>query len=71
MLKFLIIVGLVAYILYKFGSLFYRAGANSQQYHNPQQRRPADGKVNVDSAPKGKKGSNFKGGEYVDYEEVK
>ena len=70
MFKFLLILGLVAYILYKFGSLFYRAGANSQQFRNPQQKRPDDGKVHVDSTTK-VKGSKLKGGEYVDYEEVK
>jgi hypothetical protein len=73
MLRFLIIFGLVAYVLYKFGSLFYRAGANSQQqFRNPQRRRPIDGNVNIDIDPneKKRKGSS-KAGEYVDYEEVK
>jgi len=67
MLKVLLIVGLVFYGLYKFGSLFYKAGAASQQIRNPQDRKATtpgpDAKV--------KKGSTFKGGEYVDYEEVK
>jgi hypothetical protein len=72
MLRFLIIIGLVAYVLYKFGSLFYRAGANSQQFRNPQQRRPVGGNVNIDIDPTEKKRkSNNKAGEYVDYEEVK
>lgn len=73
MLRFLVILGLVAYVLYKFGSLFYRAGANSQQNNkNFQQRRPAGGNVNIDYDPndnKRKKGGGK--GEYVDYEEVK
>ena len=70
MLKFLIILGLVAYILYKFGSFFYNVGASSQQR---QQRppRPADGNINIDPNSKTKKGGKYKGGEYVDYEEVK
>jgi hypothetical protein len=67
MLKVLLIVGLVFYGLYKFGSLFYKAGAASQQVRNPQDRKPAT----PNPEAKVKKGSNFKGGEYVDYEEVK
>jgi hypothetical protein len=62
MLKGLLIIGLVVYGLYKFGSLFYKAGAASRQVQNPPPPAPN---------PKVKKGSNFKGGEYVDYEEVK
>ncbi len=67
MLKFLIILGVVAYILYKFASFFYHAGASSQR-----QRRAGDDTINIDpnAGPK-KKGSKYKGGEYIDYEEVK
>ena len=71
MLKFLLIVGLVVYALYKFGTLFYKAGAASNHPRQQPPRRPADGNVNIDSNPKNKKGGTFKGGEYVDYEEVK
>jgi hypothetical protein len=72
MLKFLIIFGLIVYVLYKFASLFFRAGANSQQFRNPNQHqyKPRNGNVNVDTPPK-QKGTDFMGGEYVDYEEVK
>lgn len=36
-----------------------------------QRRKPKDGNLNVDHAPKGKKSrGDFKGGEYVDYEDV-
>lgn len=70
MLKFLIIVGLILYIIYKIGSLFFRAGAASQQFRNQQQRRNFN--ANVDpTAEKRKKSSSFKGGEYIDYEEIK
>ena len=35
-------------------------------------RRPPDGNVNVDSAPdRGTRKPEFKGGEYVDYEDIK
>ena len=70
MFKFLIIVGLILYIIYKIGSMFFRAGAASQQFRNQQQHRNFD--ANSDpTGQKRKKGSNFKGGEYIDYEEVK
>ena len=69
MFRFLLILSLVGYVLYKVGGLFFRAGAASQQPR--QQPRPTQGKVNVDSAPKKNKDGSIKGGEYIDYEEVK
>ena len=70
MFKFLIILGLILYIIYKIGSMFFRAGAASQQFRNQQQRRNFD--ANSDPAgQKRKKDSKFKGGEYIDYEEIK
>jgi len=68
-MKFFIILGLVAYVLYKVGGLFFRAGAASQQSRF-QQRRPPEGDINVNAPPK-KKGGTIKGGDYVDYEEIK
>lgn len=64
MLKFFLIVGLVLYCIYKIGTLFFKAGAASQYFRGHQ-------KTNFDPPPKEKKTSKFKGGEYVDYEEVK
>jgi hypothetical protein len=70
-MRLLIILGLIGYVLYKFGSVFFRAGAASQQ-DRFQQRKPQNGNVNVNSAPdKPAKSGKIKGGEYVDYEEVK
>ena len=70
MLKFLLILVLGIYILTKVGAFLFRGGASSQQYRT-QPRKP-DGKIHVDSAPpKDRKGSSIKGGDYVDYEEVK
>ena len=67
MIKLLIIVALIVYIVIKIGSWFYRAGASSQQFRNQQPPNR-----NMNSQPNDKKrGSNFKGGEYIDYEEVK
>lgn len=54
----------------------YKQAQQQQRAAQQQQKRarPADGNVNVQYAPveKPKKSSdNFKGGDYVDYEEVK
>ena len=60
MWRFLIIVGVVGYILYKIGSFFFKIGAASQQMRQNQgtkAKKPTDPKI--------------KGGDYVDYEEVK
>lgn len=67
MLKFLLILGLALYIVYKIGSFFFRAGAASQQLRD-QQRRNYNANP---SPPKEKRKSTAKGGEYIDYEEIK
>lgn len=59
--RFLIIFGVVAYILYKVGSFFFKIGAASQQMR---ERGPKQATKKTDS-------SKIKGGDYVDYEEVK
>ena len=64
MLKFLIITTLVLYLIYKVGSLFFKAGAASQHLRN-QQRQSFEGD------DKKNRKSNTKPGEYIDYEEVK
>jgi hypothetical protein len=64
MIKFLIITTLVLYLIYKVGSLFFKAGAASQQLRN-QQKGTFDNDVK-----KGRKDGS-KPGEYIDYEEVK
>jgi hypothetical protein len=70
MLKFLLIMALALYILSKVGSFIFRSGGNVQPPNRSQRR--ADGSIHVDTNPeKGKKGSSIRGGEYVDYEEVK
>jgi hypothetical protein len=65
MLKFLLILGIIVYLIYKIGSFFFRAGAASQQFRNFQQQQPPG-----NGSAKTKK-TKFKGGEYIDYEEVK
>jgi hypothetical protein len=68
MFKFLLILGIISYLIFKIGGFFFKAGAASQQFRQPD-RRPQNS-VNTDST-KGKNNGNIKGGEYVDYEEVK
>ena len=69
MFRFLFILGLIVYAIYKIGSLFFRAGAASQQLRNQQQRNFDD---NVSSDPRAKKAKGgTKAGEYIDYEDVK
>ena len=65
MLRFLLIIGLISYVFYKIGSFFFRAGAAAQELKNYKQH-PKD----PNSSKKGKK-AGVKGGDYVDYEEVK
>lgn len=63
-MKYLILLGLFVYIVYKIGSFFFRAGAAAQELKNYKQKDQPDR-----SAPK--KNNKINGGEYVDYEEVK
>jgi hypothetical protein len=68
MFRFLLILSVIGYLIYKIGGFFFKAGAASQQLRD--QSRKAQNSMNTDSA-KGKKNGHIKGGEYVDYEEVK
>ncbi|NJM25724.1 MAG: DUF4834 family protein [Bacteroidia bacterium] len=64
MLRIILVFVLIGYLLYKFG--FFRALTGDDSPN-----KPRGGNVNVDSNPQEKKRSDFKGGEYVDYEDVK
>lgn len=67
-MKFFIILGLIGYVFYKVGGMFFRAGAASQQ--NQRQTRKPEGTINVEAEQEKRNGA-IKGGDYVDYEEVK
>jgi len=70
MLRLLLIFSLIFYVLYKFG--FFRIISQEARSQQNFDRKRTNGSVNVDaSPPKEKKKGDFKGGEYVDYEEVK
>jgi hypothetical protein len=66
MYKFLLIIGLLVYVFYKVGSFFFRAGAASQELKSYKQQQQKQ--ANPSSK---KKNGRVKGGEYVDYEEIK
>ena len=85
MIKILLIIFLFFFVFIRLGGfimkLLFSGFVKKQQQQTSsqgyrQQRKPADGNVNVDYIPKNaKKGntskSDFKGGDFVDYEEVK
>jgi len=73
----ILLIGLVIYWLYKtVGKFFFKTlsgnGGQQNPYQGHQQQRSREGSIHVDYNPKDKKGNqqDFKGGEYVDYEEV-
>lgn len=67
MLKFLLIIAVITYVLYKLGSFLFKVGAASQQFRNNQP--PGNINGNGRGAKTGKKPKIS--GEYIDYEEVK
>lgn len=78
-MKFLIILVLIVYVFYKIaGSLFkivfgnFRNDPRDFQQRQQHSRKTAEG-LNIDKTPTHKQNSNtsgYKGGEYIDFEEV-
>lgn len=72
MFRLLIIISLVVYVIYKVGSLFFRAGAASQVLRDQERRNfEANNNANPRGPVKKNDKSTPKSGEYIDYEEVK
>lgn len=76
--KFLLFIFIFFFIIKKVGGFVLRVlfGAAAQQAHQQQRtqtRKPAEGSVHIDYTPNDKEKStkDFKGGDYVDFEEVK
>lgn len=71
MWKLIIILVLVVYLLNKLGSVIFRVMGRAQP--PPNFRRPPNGGMHVNDTGKQtpRRNSGMKGGEYVDYEEVK
>lgn len=89
MIKFLLILILFFYALYRIGGFLFRVLFQSAQQQNRQQyqgnqsrsyqqqthhsRKAPDSNLNIDHIPEkdhDKRKGDFKGGDYVDYEEV-
>lgn len=81
MFKFLLLLFLIIYIVAKLGGFImrmlfsgYSGQTRQQSYQSGGQRKPKDGNVNIDFNPndsrRSKSSGNFKGGDYVNYEEV-
>lgn len=80
MLKFLIIMILIVYVFYKTAGFFFRlvfgpmrtGSGNFQQGQRNYSKKAPDSNLNIDNVPdKSENKSGYKGGEYVDFEEVK
>lgn len=79
-MKFFLILILIFYVIYLVFGYFMRVLFSSvqqqqrhQQAHSQKQhRKAADSNLNIDYVPEGKDhNQDFKGGDYVDYEEIK
>ena len=74
MLKFLLIIFVFLYVVFRLGGYIVRIlMGNSSSTGNGQtfQRKPRDGNVTINQDPQDKKDQKgYQGGEYVDYEEV-
>ncbi len=76
LLKFILIIGIIYWLFKTVGKFFFNTLTNKEGGQNPfqgnQQQPPREGSIHVDYNPNEKKGNqqDFKGGEYVDYEEV-
>ncbi len=74
MLKFLLIVFLLSYAIYRVGGFLFKiltlgGGAQSPQ-RKATRKRPDGGNVNIDYVPGKKDRKPYKGGDYVDFEEL-
>jgi hypothetical protein len=82
-LKVLLILFLVYFLVFRFFGMLLRPFMSArfqdprqqQRYRDPfaaQQNQRREGEINIDHVPqkKSRKGKNFDGGEYVDFEEV-
>lgn len=69
-MRLALIIILFLYVLYKLG--LFRVFVSSAQRGYFENEPKRSGNIHVDNAPpREKRNSDFKGGEYIDYEEVK
>ena len=76
MIKFLLIIGFTLYLIYKIGGLLFKVlftgltQSKRSSYSRGWRKHSVPGSnVNIQHIPK--KSKDFKGGDYIDYEEVK
>ena len=69
MLKLLLIIVISLYVLSRIGRFLFGIGLSSSQ--NRSYTKTSGGNVNVNGDASKKKDKNIKGGEYIDFEEVK
>ena len=79
MIRGIFILAIIGYLVYRFGKFLFKffylisgeQGNQSGRAAFDGKRRPVDGNVNIDKAPdKRNTRKKYKGGEYVDYEEL-
>lgn len=80
MIKFLFILALIGYLFYKVGGFLFRVflgrtakAAQERHYQQQNKGRTTKDGIRIDHVPdqKGERNAgNFKGGDYVDYEEM-
>ncbi|MDA0194081.1 MAG: DUF4834 family protein [Bacteroidetes bacterium] len=81
MFKFLLILFLISYIVYKVGGFIFKVlysgfseaqrQGNFNSQHKAQKRKAPGSNLDIEHIPdKNKKDQKFKDGDYVDYEEV-
>jgi len=83
MLKFLLIIFLVGYVVFRLGGFIMKilysgfdqqrqGNFNSQSQQKAYKKKAPGSNLNIDHVPNEKRdGKNYDDGEYVDYEEVK
>ena len=74
MFKFLLYIGFIFFLIYWFLILPFKPSIDREKQAQAQKKKRNDGKLHIDYDPdKEKKSSSkgYKGGEYVDYEDVK
>ncbi len=74
LLKFILFFIVIYYLLRKVGGFLFRIMGGTRPTSSNEKQYKREGEINIDYKPQnrnGKFGNDFKGGEYVDYEEVK
>lgn len=71
MIKYLLILGVIVFFIYKIASFFFKIGAAAQKMKEFQEQQKQAFKNGANGGSRHNSKNKFKGGEYVDFEEVK